>query len=259
MSHLEETVSPTHLPKLHLLNSPYLESLSAPAFGLGRKLQRRIALGDDLYQAVCERKRAQQIIRELERRIATLSSQEETKRTPGKLEGSRRNSKGAHTSLPADVRELRQRWRDQEMRSLEEKKVRIKLENEEIRMRMDDLKEQLLQKKRVKVSQMNVLKLKESLLQERRLSPSKRQAQREREPRFGDLPEVREPPRTMRGADLRTSQSPNYDFQLRREKETLTRLNQKVTSTQISQLSQEEKTLKTQHSKKTQGTLLASN
>lgn len=130
------------------------------------------------------------------------------------------------------------------MRSLEEKKVRIKLANEEVRMRMEEMKEQLLQRKRVKATQMNVLKLKESILQERRLSPSRRQAQREREPRFGELPEVREPPRTTRAAELRKSQSPTYDLQLRKEREALAKLNQRVLPTQIAQLAQEEKSMK---------------
>ena len=227
MSHQEE-LSP-HLPKLQLLNSPYLDSLSAPSFGLGRKLRRRVALGDDLYQAVCDRKRAQQIVKELERRVAGLTV-EEGRRSQTKQEESRRESRGTHTSLPADVRELRIRWRDQEMRSLEEKKIRIKLANEEVRMRMEEMKEQLLQRKRVNATQMNVLKLKEGILQERRLSPSRRQALRERLPRFGELQEVREP-KTTRALELRKSQSPTYDLQLRKEKEALQRLNQRVTNT----------------------------
>lgn len=95
-----------------------------------------------------------------------------------------------------------------------------------------------------------MLKLKESILQERRLSPSRRKAQREREPRFGELPEVREPSRTTRAAELRKSQSPTYELQLRKEKEAITKLNQRVLATQIAQLAQEEKTMKDQPAKK---------
>ena len=86
---------------------------------------------------------------------------------------------------------------------------------------------------------MHVLKLKESILQERRLSPSRRRAKRERQPRFMDLPEIREPPRSTRIRELRmSSQSPAYDEQLKREKEMLMKLNQRIAT-----LSQEEKNL----------------
>ena len=143
-----EVLSCSPLSKYELANSPYLESLSAPSFALGPKLRRRVAIADDLYQAISDRKRAQSILKELEHRIASFQ-QEEPKRPLHRTEEGDRNSRGTHRSLPADTREQRQKWRDMEQRMLEEKRMKIKIATEEVRMRMDEQKEEMLQKKRV--------------------------------------------------------------------------------------------------------------
>ena len=212
--------------KLELAKSPYLESFSAATLSLRSKYHRSVQFGDELCQAISERKRAQSIVKELQRRITSLQTEDPSRKAKAKSECA--SAEDFHTE--------KMRKQAKKDRLLEELRERVKRETEESRMRAEESRERLLQQRRVTSTQQNVLRLKESLLEERRLSPARRQAKRECEPRFSS-PEGKKVKKQKGARPL--SQASQYDEVLKKEKSVLDRLKTKVSDRQISRLMKE--------------------
>lgn len=118
--------------KLELARSPYLESFSASHLVLHPKYRKPVTFGDDLCQVISERKRAQSIVKELQRRIASFRSND----------SKRKNSRNEDTQNSDQQRE-------QKLRSLEALREKVRRESEGNKMRLEEQKEKLLQLRRV--------------------------------------------------------------------------------------------------------------
>jgi hypothetical protein len=188
--------------KVELLHSPYLESLSA------RRLRVSVS-GNELYQVIGQRKRAQTLLKDLERKafkqVRTVHFKGETvPKTPA------------------------QNRKEELLQGL---RLKIRLEIEERKLRREELRDQLLQHKRVIGTQQQVLSLKEQLLEDRKLSPSQRLFRRENEPRFSENEGKRESKRRQNSVQVYV-----YEDLLQREKQTVKKLKEKASPKQILQL-----------------------
>lgn len=111
--------------KLELMKSPYLESMSTSSASLRTRIP---GLGSELYQVISQRKRAQTVVKDLERKVAAHSL---SKPLP-KVE-----------SLP------RRLSADRQAELLYDLKLKIRRQAEARRLQREEQRDLLLQQKRV--------------------------------------------------------------------------------------------------------------
>lgn len=146
------------------------------------------------------------MVKDLERKVASFSHK------PPKSETSEESKPSYFLSI------------DRKAEILQELRLKIRRQTEARKLKREELRDQLLQNKRVLDRQQQVLQLKERLLEERKMSPAQRQFQWSNAPRFHNNEDRRPSKRHL--ASLPTP--PSYDSMLAREKHTLHRLQSKI-------------------------------
>jgi len=109
--------------KLELLRSPYLESMRTHSSRLS-------ASGNELYQAISQRQRAQTVLKDLQRKVTAYTNKQST----AVLSKGDTVPKASPSARQAELQQLQ---------------LRIRLQTEERKLRREDLRDQLLQQKRV--------------------------------------------------------------------------------------------------------------
>jgi hypothetical protein len=113
--------------KLELMKSPYLESISTSHTSLRTRIP---GLGSELYQVISERKRAQTVVKDLERKVAAYSQH------PSKPVSKPDNVPNPLTN-------------DRKAELLYDLKLKIRRQTEARKLHREELRDQLLQQKRV--------------------------------------------------------------------------------------------------------------
>jgi len=192
--------------KLELMKSPYLESMSTSNISLHSRASRIPGLGSELYQVISQRKRAQTVVKDLERKVAA-HSQQPSKPLPKAENFPRRLSSDRQAELLYDL------------------KLKIRQQTEARKLQREEQRDLLLQQKRVFATQREVLQMKEKLLEDRKMSPAERLLLREIEPRFSTEAVKKEPKRKRNNSKIYL-----YADLLQREKQTLTQLKDKASA-----------------------------